>query len=494
MAMASVADRLEMTEVRATIEKAIVGQLSVDVCGEVLMGSARLGLVQVEAGARVLALERFEEVAGTEGFMQMDEEAVGSLLDDNELCVSKEEAVLEAVVRWMQGGGGELRGRGLLSKIRYCVLDTEYLAADAHRLLPAEHADWIDGHLHEALRVKAGGGQRELIGSSLLGGESDVRRAWPGVRWERYWAGSERRLQYHELAVCALAECEGRMCSGSSDGSILVMGGATLVHERTLRDEEDINDGVFSLAAWEGLLISGHHGGVLRVWNVATGVCDRKLERHYGPVRCLAVLGTRLVSGSDDKSIKVWAMGAGAAWPCERTLAGHGGSVRTLVTWQGKVLSGSGDNSVRVWDIGTGAHDATLIGHQGSVLGLAVYGDRLFSASQDGTIREWALGTWAVVRTVEAYLRWGGQFPRCLAVSGSKLISGSQRDVYVHQRNVDCRDLDDERCEVRVWDLGTLECEHTLLQPASAMVWCLAAGCGVLWGGVGKEAVVWGRA
>ncbi len=45
-----------------------------------------------------------------------------------------------------------------------------------------------------------------------------------------------------------------------------------------------------------------------------------------------------------------------------------------------------------------------------------------------------------------------------------------------------------------MWDLGTLECEHTLLQPAGAQVWCLTAGCGVVWGGVGEEAVVWGRA
>ena len=77
MTLASVADRLEMTEVVSALEEAITGLLSVDVCGDVLMGSMRLGLGRVEAAARVLALERFEEVAGTEGFMRMDEGAVG---------------------------------------------------------------------------------------------------------------------------------------------------------------------------------------------------------------------------------------------------------------------------------------------------------------------------------------------------------------------------------------------------------------------------------
>ena len=274
------------------------------------------------------------------------------------------------------------------------------------------------------------------------------------------------------------------MCSGSWDGSICVWGGAALELERTLRDEED-ESRVWSLAAWEGNLISGHEDGAIRVWNVATGARDRKLEGHTNAVVCLAVSGTRLVSGSWDRSVKVWAMGAGASWPCERTLVGHAGWVNTLATWRGKVLSGSDDNSVRVWDVGTGAHDATLTGHEGAVWGLAVHGDRLLSASWDGTIREWALGTWAAVRTVEAYGREGRQFPRCLAVSGSKLISGSA------DRGGAARA---ERYEVRVWDLGTLECEHTLPQPGGAQVRCLAAGCGVVFGGVGNDVVVWGRA
>ena len=35
----------------------------------------------------------------------------------------------------MKGAGGELRGRGLLSKIRYCVLDAEYLAVESFHQL-----------------------------------------------------------------------------------------------------------------------------------------------------------------------------------------------------------------------------------------------------------------------------------------------------------------------------------------------------------------------
>ncbi len=82
------------------------------------------------------------------------------------------------------------------------------------------------------------------------------------------------------------------------------------------------------------------------------------------------------------------------------------------------------------------------------------------------------------LRTVEVYERGLQKVPFCLAVSGSKLICGS---VYGQQ------------CEVRVWDLETLECEHTLPQPRGSEVKCLVAARGQVWGGVGWEVVVWGR-
>ena len=153
----------------------------------------------------------------------------------------------------------------------------------------------------------------------------------------------------------------------------------------------------------------------------------------------------------------------------------------SLAGWQDKVASGSSDGSIRVWDVGTGAHDATLAGHSGAVFELVAHGDRLLSASKDGTIRAWAVGTWAGLRTVEACGQGTGQWPRCLAVSGTKLVSGSAGGGSGSQR------------EVRVWGLEELELQHTLPQPAGSDVRALLAVDGEVWGGVGTEVVVWGR-
>ena len=84
------------------------------------------------------------------------------------------------------------------------------------------------------------------------------------------------------------------------------------------------------------------------------------------------------------------------------------------------------------------------------------------SASGDGTIRAWAVGTWAALLVVEAYARGTGQFLRCLAVSGTKLVSGSCAGGGV-------------KAEVRVWGLEELDLQHTLRQPAGSNVHTLLA-------------------
>ena len=130
-----------------------------------------------------------------------------------------------------------------------------------------------------------------------------------------------------------------------------------------------------------------------------------------------------------------------------------------------KLISGSWDNIIRVWDASTGRLDATLTGHRDAVHGLVVMGERLFSASEDGTIRVWTVGTWAALTSVKAHDADGSRkFPRCLAVDGLKLISGS---------SAPCGADKEVQYEVRVWDPATMACEHTVRQPAGAKVRCL---------------------
>lgn len=57
------------------------------------------------------------------------------------------------------------------------------------------------------------------------------------------------------------------------------------------------------------------------------------LEGHSGTVRCLDLNGNRLVSGSTDRTIKVWDLSFASYWSgasCKVTMVGHFHTVRCL--------------------------------------------------------------------------------------------------------------------------------------------------------------------
>jgi WD40 repeat protein len=114
-------------------------------------------------------------------------------------------------------------------------------------------------------------------------------------------------------------------------------------------------------------VVSGSDDKTVRVWDLASGRCEATLEGHGDRVCSVAVSpdGKRVVSGSGDKTVRVWDLASGR---CEATLEGHGDMVCSVaVSPDGKrVVSGSDDKTVRVWDLASGRCEATLEGHGGS--------------------------------------------------------------------------------------------------------------------------------
>ncbi len=147
------------------------------------------------------------------------------------------------------------------------------------------------------------------------------------------------------------------------------------------------------------------------------------------------------------------------------------------------MASGSRDRTIRVWDVGAGAHEQTMAGHEGAVVALEACGQRLISSSEDKSVRVWSMATWACVQTVQAYASGSGRYIGRLAVSGTTLVGASAG--IPHSRT--------EASEARVWDLETLEPLHTLKQAAGRYVAGLAGDSWEVWGAVGSDVVVWGR-
>ena len=133
--------------------------LTVERAAEVLASEAAGGLARLRDASKELALSRFEAFAATDGFLRLDEEVLGSLLDEGGVQAEGEERVLEAVARWMWGGGGHgappRRGEGLLRKVRFEAIATEYLQGPGRELLA--ECVLLKTLVEEALMSREGG-------------------------------------------------------------------------------------------------------------------------------------------------------------------------------------------------------------------------------------------------------------------------------------------------------------------------------------------------
>jgi hypothetical protein len=142
---------------------------------------------------------------------------------------------------WMArgGAGGAGGGLGPLGKVRFALMDAEYLAGEVEGRVPAEHREWAKGAVKEACGYLATPlEERGLVRMEQLGERAGRVRVGMVVRWEQYTVGEGgrdvgRRLPVDYSVLC-IAECGWRVCCGCLDGTIAVWGRATLTLERTL--------------------------------------------------------------------------------------------------------------------------------------------------------------------------------------------------------------------------------------------------------------------
>jgi len=156
-------------------------------------------------------------------------------------------------------------------------------------------------------------------------------------------------------------------------------------------------------------VLSGSEDKSLKVWSLATGKALRTLEGHQGAVTSVALNADAsiAISASADRTLRVWDVATGRAL---RVLEGHTRPVQAVaLSPDGKTaVSGAGDRTLKVWDVLSGAPLRTLEGHQGSVRAVALGkdGHTVVSGSKDGTVRVWSIVTGDLVRTLEGHKGW----------------------------------------------------------------------------------------
>lgn len=149
------------------------------------------------------------------------------------------------------------------------------------------------------------------------------------------------------------------------------------------------SDGQFAFLALAG-------GGLLRTQlrSCEPGIVDGRLDGHMDDVNCVEVWGDFVVSGSDDRTVRVWKAEDSGPEACVATLAGHSARVWCTLTTEEYIYSASADNSVCVWDAraafaGAAALVTRLDKHSDTVFVLAAAAGCIYSGSADKTIKRW---------------------------------------------------------------------------------------------------------
>ncbi|RCJ38766.1 hypothetical protein A6770_12745 [Nostoc minutum NIES-26] len=143
-------------------------------------------------------------------------------------------------------------------------------------------------------------------------------------------------------------------------------------------------------------LISGSNDKSLKVWNLETGREDFSLRGHTDKINTIAVTpnGKLLISGSSDKTIKVWNLDTKTE---VFIFKGHTDQITsvTITPSNKRVLSASEDKTIKVWNLKTRRAIKTLTGHSKKVnhLALMSYDRLIISGSDDKTLKVWDLET-----------------------------------------------------------------------------------------------------
>ncbi|NJM76398.1 MAG: hypothetical protein HC852_12170 [Acaryochloridaceae cyanobacterium RU_4_10] len=140
--------------------------------------------------------------------------------------------------------------------------------------------------------------------------------------------------------------------------------------------------------------LSGSSDKTLKLWDIETGKCLRTFTGHTNIVSsvCLSTENRFVLSGSNDKTLKLWDAETGE---CLRTFIGHTKIVNEVCLSADSrfALSGSNDHTLKLWEVKTGKCLRTFIGHTSFVTSVCLSADNRFALSgcSDGTLILWNL-------------------------------------------------------------------------------------------------------
>ncbi|KAI0182317.1 WD40-repeat-containing domain protein [Xylaria flabelliformis] len=244
---------------------------------------------------------------------------------------------------------------------------------------------------------------------------------------------------------------DGRsLLSGSFDGIVKIWDMATSSCKMAIETNHEIcSIAISSDGHW---FASGMANGTIQIWDLATGT----LQNAFGPddnsglgneqiaispdSRWLATRYNNFLTGSDD-IIKIWDVATGV---CTQTLKGHNDLIISIaISPNGRWLaSASRDRTIKIWDIAIGVYEEPL--ESRDIISITVSPDScwLASGSSDGTLEIWDVATATCSQILP------GLHALIAISSDSCLLASSSGDITTRA--------------IKIWDVASGACIQTL--------------------------------
>ncbi len=195
-------------------------------------------------------------------------------------------------------------------------------------------------------------------------------------------------------------------------------------------------------------LASGSDDRTIHIWDMTLdpSKCIATCQGHTYAVRTIQwnPSGTKLASGSDDMTIRIWDT---TSWQCLHILQGHTSSLdwHPLKNW---VASGGNDCTIRIWDLASANPKCLYVlkGYHTRTLSVRWHpnGTQLASGSRDTEIRIWSIGPRTGTFVDVRINHWGAVYSVSWNMTGTLLASGSGNNT------------------IRIWNAITWKCIQIL--------------------------------
>ena len=161
-------------------------------------------------------------------------------------------------------------------------------------------------------------------------------------------------------------------------------------------------------------------------WQPLTHLSLKTLRGHLGGVASVVFSpdGRWIVTGSEDKTAKVWEVASGQEL---LTLKGHSDGITSVAFSPNgqRIVTGSWDATAKVWEAASGRELLTLQGPRAAIssVGFSPDGQRIVTGSVDATARVWDAASGKELLTLKGHSGW--IWSVAFSPDGQRIVTGS---------------------------------------------------------------------